>query len=72
MYDWQKLLRSLGLIKKTINDPMYIGVNTLKKLYSWVDASYAVHDDIRSRTSGVTSFGRCGVCAKSSKKKNKY
>ena len=44
-------------------------MNTLKKIYSWVDASYAAHDDMRSHTGGITSFGRGAVCAKSSKQK---
>ena len=36
---------------------------------TWVDASFAVHDDMRSHTGGVISFGRGGILCKSKKQK---
>ena len=29
----------------------------MQDFYTWVDASYAVHEDMRSQTGGVMSFG---------------
>ena len=55
--DWKKLKRVLGFLKGTIDDIRVIGVNSMKDLYTWVDASYAVHEDMRSQTGGVMSFG---------------
>ena len=67
--DWKKLIRLLSYIKKTIDDPRIIGAMTLRKIYSWVDASYAVHMDMKSHTGAVSSFGRGVICTKSSKQK---
>jgi hypothetical protein len=36
---------------------------------SWVDASYAVHQDMRSHTGGVLSFGTGGLLGKSTRQK---
>jgi len=41
----------------------------LEKFRTWVDASYAVHPDMRSHTGGVISFGTRGLLCKSSKQK---
>ena len=40
-----------------------LGADDLKKLRTWVDASYAVHPDMRSHTGGIMSFGRGGLAA---------
>ena len=51
-------------------DLMYThGAVDIGKLRYWVDASYAVHPDMRSHTGGVSSFGRGGMLCKSSKHK---
>ncbi len=49
--------------------PYNIGADDLTKLHTWVDASYAVHPDMKSHTGGVKSFGLCGLVCKSSKQK---
>jgi hypothetical protein len=36
---------------------------------TWVDASYAVHDDMKSHTGGAVSFGRGAIMSKSTKQK---
>jgi hypothetical protein len=35
----------------------------------WVDVSYVVHEDMKSHTGGVTSFGTGGLLGKSTKQK---
>jgi hypothetical protein len=42
-----------------------IGADSLSQFSIWVDASFAVHNDMRSHTGGVTSFGRGGLICKS-------
>ena len=69
VHDWKKLLRVLGFLKVTINDARYIAIDNIKHLFSWADASYAVHHDMKSHTVGATSFGRGIICSKSSKQK---
>ena len=67
--DWKKLLRLLSFLKKTKEDPRNIGAWSLRKLFHWVDASYAVHEDMKGQTGGATSFGRGIICSKSTKQK---
>ena len=44
--DWKKLKRCLGFLKATINDILVIGAGSLTDIYTWIDASYAVHDNL--------------------------
>ena len=46
-----------------------MGADSLTQIRTWVDASYAVHPDMRSHTGGVISFGTGGIICKSSKQK---
>ena len=54
--DWWKLKRVLAYLKNTIDDVRIIGASSLTQILTWVDASYAVHTDMRSHTGGTTSF----------------
>jgi hypothetical protein len=49
--------------------PLILRADSLAKSKLWVDAAYAVHDDMKSHTGGVTSFGRGGIMCKSTKQK---
>ena len=53
--DWAKLKRLLKYISATINMPKIIGTDDLSFMKTWVDASYAIHPDMRSHTGGVVS-----------------
>ena len=66
--NWNKLKRVLGWIKVTIDDKRYIGANGLAQLFTWIDASYTVHPDMRSQTGGAHSLGR-GILNGSARKK---
>ena len=67
--DWQKLRRCLGFLKKTITDVRVIGAKSLSHLFTWIDASYAVHDNMRSHLGGIMSMGVGVIHAKSSMNK---
>ena len=67
--DQGKLKRLLEYIKGTLELEYTLGAHDLKKLRSWVDASYAVHPDMKRHTGGVMSFGVGGFCCKSTKQK---
>ena len=69
MEDWKKLRRVLAYLKNTINDIRIIGANNLQEVYTWVDAAYGVHDDMRSHTGGVMSLGVGTIHQKSSVQK---
>jgi len=49
--------------------PRIIGANNLDVLHTWVDASYAIHEDMRSHTGGVMSMGTGCVHHKTGKQK---
>ena len=67
--DDTKLTRVLGFLEKTINDERIIGATDLNTLYTWVDASYGVHPDMKSHTGGNMSYGLGTLHTKSSKQK---
>ena len=67
--DWKKLERVLIWIQNTIDERRYIGADDLKRLYTWVDAAYAVHPNMRSHTGGAMSMGTGVIHCKSSRQK---
>ena len=67
--DQSKLKRLLEYIHGTLDTEYTVGADDLGRMRTWVDASYAVHPDMRSHTGGVISFGRGGVACKSGKQK---
>ena len=56
-------------LRGTLHYKNILGADNLKKLRTWVDASYAVHPDMKSHTGGVMLFGTGGFICKSSKQK---
>ena len=67
--DWSKLKRTLEYLRGTLDDFVTFGADDMCKMQTWVDASYAVHEDMKSHTGGVVSFGRGAAMSKSSKQK---
>ena len=67
--DWKKLLKLIGFLKGTIDDVRIVGASSLQDLYTWIDAAYGVHNNMRSQTGGAMSFGYGIVHGKSSKQK---
>ena len=49
--------------------PRTLGADSIMNLARWVDASYAVHVDMRSHTGGCMSFGLGVLMPKSAKQK---
>jgi hypothetical protein len=49
--------------------PRIIGSNGMDMLHTWVDASYATHNDMKGHTGGAMSMGTGLVHSKSSKQK---
>jgi hypothetical protein len=67
--DWGKLKRLLQYLNHTIDDSLTIGAENLSNMNTWIDASYAVHADMKSHTGGAISLGRGAAMSKSSKQK---
>jgi hypothetical protein len=67
--DWRKLKRLLQYLHGTKDLTLTLSAEHLNVIKWWVDASYAVHDNMRSHTGAVMSLG-CGMLyCKSSKQK---
>ena len=62
--DRGKLKRVLEYIKSTLDYEYTIGADDLGRMRTWVDASFAVHPDMKSHTGGVLSFSTGGMAAK--------
>jgi hypothetical protein len=67
--DWAKLKRLLQYLNGSLDDFLTIGADNLANMNTWIDASYAVHYDMKSHTGGAISLGRGACMSKSSKQK---
>jgi hypothetical protein len=67
--DEKKLRRLLEYLNGTKDMPLILGADNLTTFYTWVDASFATHTDMRSHTGGAISFGRGAIICKSTKQK---
>ena len=65
--DWLKLRRVIAFIQCTLNDTRIIGASDLTKIFTWIDAAYAVNPDMMSQTSGTISMGTGIVHGRSGK-----
>ena len=67
--DWLKLKRVLSFLYSTLEDERTIGAASLTEILTWIDAAYAVHDNMRSHMGGLISLGTGVIHAKSSMEK---
>ncbi len=67
--DSDKLQRLLDFLHATKDDRRVVGALSLDDMFTWIDASFAVHPNMKSHTGGAISFGRGVIHAKSSKQK---
>ena len=67
--DWQKLERVLTYLSCTKDERRIIGINNISVMNTYIDASYAVHPNMRGHTGGVISFGHGIVHIKASEQK---
>ena len=67
--NYAKLRRLLYYLKGTIDKTVFIGTDDLNIIITPVNVSYATHDDFKSHTGGVLSFGIRLISSKSSKQK---
>lgn len=65
--DWEKMRRVLKFVKQTKDDKRIIGAKSLTELMTWMDASYAVHPNMRGHTGGAIFFGQGVIHARAGK-----
>ena len=67
--DWGKLRQVLMFLQSTIDDDRVMGIEDLGVMHTWVDASYAVHPDMKGRTGGAMPYGLDIIHAQSSRQR---
>ena len=67
--DWKKLIKMLGFLKRTKKDVLHLSANSTTVLMWSVDASFAVHEDMKSHTGAVMTMGRGAIQSVSTKQK---
>ena len=67
--DYRKLGKLIRYVGETIHVPLILGANDLKALIWNVDASYAVHNNMRSHTGVLLSLGHGTLMSMSCKQK---
>jgi hypothetical protein len=67
--DYRKLTRVIKYLRLTISIPLVLGCNGTGELRWSVDASFAVHKDVRSHTGAVLTLGQGALMSMSLKQK---
>ena len=67
--DWNKLHRCLRYLKSTIDLPLTISIDDMTIVHTFIDAAFAVHDDMKSHTGTVITMGKGALYASSNKQK---
>jgi hypothetical protein len=56
--DWKKLKRMLCYLNSTIDMTLTLSIDNMSIMKTWVDTSYAIHEDMRSHTGGNIMMGK--------------
>jgi hypothetical protein len=67
--DYKKLTRVMKYLDCTVDMPLVLAADNTGKVWWWVDASYAVHVDMKSHTGGTMSLGKGSLYSMSNKQK---
>ena len=67
--DWKKLKRLLEYLMHTKDEKRIISIDDLSISKWWIDASYAVHQDMKSQTGACMKMGKGALYTKSGKQK---
>ena len=67
--DWKKLVKMLGFLKRTQDDIPHLKADSLNIIKWSLDASFAVHPDMRSHTGAIMSLGSGAIQSISTKQK---
>ena len=67
--DWKKLVKMMNFLKATKDDIATMSADDTNSIKWHVDASFAVHKDMRSHTGATMSLGSGVICSVSTKQK---
>jgi hypothetical protein len=67
--DYKKLTRCMRYLRATLNMPLTLEANDLRMVHWWIDASFAVHPDMKSHTGATMSMGKGSIYSKSTRQR---
>jgi hypothetical protein len=67
--DYKKLARVMRYLRGTARMPLTLEADGMQVVKWWVDAAFAVHDDMKGHTGGVMSLGKGAIYGASKKQK---
>ena len=67
--DYKKLARVMRYLRGSINMPLTLEADDVQIIKWWIDASFAVHPDMRSHTSGAMTLGKGAIYGTSTRQK---
>ena len=67
--DWSKLVRLLIFLRWTKGDILTLEADDTKNLYWYIDAAFAVHQDMKSHTGSTFTMGKGSIISASTKQK---
>ncbi len=67
--DWNKLLKTMGFLKGTVNDVLQLEADDTQSLSWYIDAAFAVHADMKSHTGAVFTMGKGAIVSDSRKQR---
>jgi Reverse transcriptase (RNA-dependent DNA polymerase) len=67
--DYKKLIRVMKYLQSTMDLPLILSANGLSEVHWWVDASFAVHPEMKGHTGGTMSLGAGSIYSTSVKQK---
>jgi hypothetical protein len=67
--DWKKLVKMMNFLKATKDDIATMSADDSNSIKWYVDASFAVHKDMRSHTGATLTLGKGVICSISMKQK---
>jgi hypothetical protein len=67
--DYKKLIRVLKYLQSTVDLPLILSANGLNEIHWWVDASFAVHPEMKGHIGGTMSLGAGSINSTSVKQK---
>ena len=67
--DYKKLCHVMRYLRGTIDMPLTLEANNMSIVKWWVDASFAVHPDMKSHTGGTMTLGKGMIYSASTQQK---
>jgi hypothetical protein len=56
--DYKKLTRTVRFLRGIVEDPLTLEADNVSLIKWWIDASYAIHPDMKSHNGGTMTLGK--------------